>query len=123
MLGNCCVWWQDESSFSTYVFIECFLRARHHPYYFIRYTSSPHASLRGGCSSILQGRKLLFSRSVLSDSIVTPWTVTHQAPLSMGFPRQEYWRGLPFPSPRDLTNPGIRPAPPALRVDSLLLSP
>ena len=39
----------------------------------------------------------------------TPWTVAHQAPLSMGFPRQGYWRGLPFPSPRDLPDPGIRP--------------
>ena len=40
---------------------------------------------------------------------VTPWTVAHQAPLSMGFPRQEYWSGLPFPSPGDLHNPGIKP--------------
>ena len=38
----------------------------------------------------------------MSDSFVTPWTVAHQAPLSMGFPRQEYWSGLPFPSPGDL---------------------
>ena len=45
---------------------------------------------------------------------VTPWTVFHQFPLSMGFPRQEYWSGLPFPSPGDLPNPGIRPASPAL---------
>ena len=40
---------------------------------------------------------------------VTPWTVVHQAPLSMGFPRQAYWNGLPFPSPGDLPNPGIKP--------------
>ena len=40
---------------------------------------------------------------------VTPWTVAHQAPLSMGFPRQEYWSGLLFPSQGDLTNPGIKP--------------
>ena len=40
---------------------------------------------------------------------VTPWTVTCQASLSMGFSRQEYWSGLPFPSPRDLPNPGIEP--------------
>ena len=46
--------------------------------------------------------------------IVTPWTVVHQAPLSMGFPRQEYWSGLPFPSPGDLPDPGIEPASPAL---------
>jgi len=46
-----------------------------------------------------------------------PWSVAHQAPLSMGFPRQEYWSGLPFPSPGDFPNPGIEPesrAPPAL---------
>ena len=40
---------------------------------------------------------------------VTPWTVAHQAPLSMGFPRQEYWSELPFPSPGDLPDPGIKP--------------
>ena len=45
---------------------------------------------------------------------VTPWTVAHQFPLSMGFPRQEYWSVLPFPSPGDLPNPGIRPTSPAL---------
>ena len=39
---------------------------------------------------------------------VTPWTVAHQAPLSMGFSRQEYWSGLPFPTPRDLSNPGTK---------------
>ena len=40
---------------------------------------------------------------------MTPWTVAHQAPLSMGFPRQEYWSVLPFPSPGDLSGPGIEP--------------
>ena len=40
-------------------------------------------------------------------TLVTPWTVDQQAPLSMGFPKQEYWSGLPFPSPEDLSNPGI----------------
>ena len=40
---------------------------------------------------------------------VTPWTVAHQAPLSLGFPRQEYWIGLPFPPPGDLPDPGIIP--------------
>ena len=44
----------------------------------------------------------------------TPWTVAFQAPLSMGFPRQEYWSGLPFLSPGDLPNPGIKPVSPAL---------
>ena len=46
-------------------------------------------------------------------SSATLWTVAGQAPLSMGFPRQEYWRGLPFPSPGDLPNPGIKPTSPA----------
>ena len=54
----------------------------------------------------------------MSDS-VTPWTVAHQAPLSMGFPRQEYWSGLPFPPPGDLPNPGIELGSPALQADSL----
>ena len=44
---------------------------------------------------------------------VTPWTVAYQAPLYMGFSRQEYWSGLPFPSPGDLPNPGIEPRSPA----------
>ena len=44
----------------------------------------------------------------------TPWTVAHQASLRMGFPRQEYWSGLPFPSPEDLPSPGIKPVSPAL---------
>ena len=43
---------------------------------------------------------------------VTPWTAAHQAPLSVGFPRQEYWSGLPFPSPGDLPDPGIEPRSP-----------
>ena len=51
---------------------------------------------------------------------VAPWTVAHQAPLSMEFSRQEYWSGLPFPSPGDLPYPGIEPGPPALQQDSLL---
>ena len=54
------------------------------------------------------------SHSVVSDSSATPWTVARQAPLSMGFSRQEYWSVLPFPSPGDLPNPGIEPMSPAL---------
>ena len=49
----------------------------------------------------------------------TPWTVAHQAPPSMGFTRQEYWSGLPFPSPGDRPNPGIEPSSPALQADAL----
>ena len=53
----------------------------------------------------------------------TPCIVTYQAPLSMGFYRQEYWSGLPFPSPGDLPDPGIEPGSPALQVDALLSAP
>ena len=44
----------------------------------------------------------------------TPWTIAYHAPRSMGFSRQEYWSGLPFPSPEDLPDPGIEPGSPAL---------
>ena len=57
-----------------------------------------------------------FERVQLS---VTLWTVAHQAPLSMEFSRQEYWSGLPFPSPGGLLDPGIEPGSPALQADSL----
>ena len=50
---------------------------------------------------------------------MTSWTVACQAPLSMEFSRQEYWSGLPFPSPGDLPDPGIDPGSPALQADSL----
>ena len=49
----------------------------------------------------------------------TPWTIAHQTPLSMGSSKQEYWSGLPFPSPGDLPNPGIRPRSHILQADSL----
>ena len=61
---------------------------------------------------------ICFSRSAALIS-ATPRTVTHQAPLSMEFFRQEYWSGLPFPSSGDLPNPGIEPGSPALQADAL----
>ena len=54
---------------------------------------------------------------------VTPWTVAHQALASVGFSRQEYWSGLPFPSPEDLPDPGIEPRSPTLQADALLSEP
>ena len=53
----------------------------------------------------------------------TPWTVAYQAPLSMGFSRQEYWSGVPFPAPGDLSDPGIEPLSAALQADSLPSEP
>ena len=63
--------------------------------------------------------------SVISNSPATPWTTARQAPLSMGFSKQEYWSGLPFPSPGDHPDAGTEPVSPvsiALQVDSLPLS-
>ena len=59
----------------------------------------------------------LFAKSC--PTLLIPWTVTHQAPLSVRFSRQEYWSGLPFASPGDLPNPGIEARSPALQADSL----
>ena len=54
---------------------------------------------------------------------MTPWTVVYQVPPSMGFSRQKYWSGLPFPSPGDFPNPGVESGSPALQADSLLSEP
>ena len=56
-------------------------------------------------------------------TLVTPWTIAHQARLSMGFPKQEHWSRLSFPSPGDLPDPGIKPGSPALQEDSLQTEP
>ena len=56
-------------------------------------------------------------------TLATPWSVARQAPLSMGFSRQEYWSGLPFPSPGDLPDPGIEPRSPTLQAAALPFEP
>ena len=66
---------------------------------------------------------LLLCCSIMSDIFATTWTLFHKAPLSMGFPRQEYWSGLPFPSPGDLPKPGIELGSPELQADSLPTEP
>ena len=63
------------------------------------------------------------SLSSVRSLFATPWTVAYQAPLSMGFSRQEYWSGLPFPSPGDLPNTGIKPGSPTLQADALTSEP
>ena len=55
-------------------------------------------------------------------TLMIPWTVAHQVPLSMGFSRQEYWNGMPFPSPGDLPDPGIEPGSSSLQTDFSPLS-
>ena len=70
-------------------------------------------------SEVYQMLSSIYEDDVVVESLcpalsATPWTVARQAPLSMGFPRQEYWSGLPFPSPGDPPDPGIEPISPAL---------
>ena len=82
---------------------------------------APALVFRGDSTWLWQCCARMCACPVMSDS-VTPWTVARQAPLSMRFSRQEYWGGLPFPSPRDLPDPGIKPlslACPALQEASL----
>ena len=69
---------------------------------------------------VLKVKVKSFSRVWL---FATPWTVAHQAPPSMGFSRQEYWSGLPFPSLGYLPDPGIEPRSPALQADALTSEP
>ena len=67
-------------------------------------TNSISVTIKGKCVCVY-----MLGRYIMSDSFETLWTGALQAPLSMGFSRQEYWSGLPFPPPRDLPNPGIKP--------------
>ena len=78
-------------------------------------------ALQAGSLPLASPGKSKVKALVTSDS---PWTiVAHQASLSMGFPREEYWSVLPVPSPGDLPDPGIKPRSPALQADSLLSEP
>ena len=81
----------------------------------------PGPEIQPMSSTLARSDKVMsFSRARL---FATPWTVAYKTPLSMEFSRQKYWSGLPFPSPGDLSNPGIEPRSPALQVDSLPLEP
>ena len=68
--------------------------------------------------SVVSGLKVKVKSLSRVQLLGTPWTVAHQAPPSMGFSRQEYWNELPFPSPGDLSDPGIKPRSPALQADA-----
>ena len=83
--------------------------------------SSRAALLSAARSCVLISLKVLVAQCVWL--FATPWTVAYQVPPSMGFSRQEYWRGFPFPSPGDLPNPGIKPGFHALQADSLPSEP
>ena len=79
-------------------------------------------SVQGEDYCLLSRKSVSVSRSVMSHSFATLWTIACQSPLSMGSSRQEYWSGLPFSPPGDLPDPMIESVSPALQVDSLLLS-
>ena len=74
------------------------------------------------CFRSMNERKKVKSLSCVQ-LFVTPWTVAYHAPPTVGFSRQEYWSGLPFHSPEDLPNPGIKPGSPTLWVEPLPSEP
>ena len=76
---------------------------------------APHLFSQGCLLSFYSGGSLV-AKSCLT--LATPWTVVHKAPLSMGFSRQEYWSGFPFPTSGELPHPGIEPESPSLQADS-----
>ena len=86
-------------------------------------------SLNHFCCCLIQGKCYVNVKKVKVKSLsrvrlfATPWTVAYKALPSMGFSRQEYWSGLPFPSPGDLPDPGIEPGSPALQADALPSEP
>ena len=82
--------------------------------------SGPDADSHGRCPDSKVSQVKLLSRVRLFS---TPCTIAYQAPPSMGFSRQEYWSGVPFPSPEDLSKPGIEPKSPTLQADSLPSEP
>ena len=84
---------------------------------------SPAAEIRGSQDNVYIHMYMFFSHQVVSNSFATPWTVACQVPLSMGFPRQEDWSGLPFPPPGNLPNPEFEPKSPALQADSFTTEP
>ena len=92
---------------------------------FDRLFSSTHARNVGVVNQCRDGKtesvKVLVAQS--SPTLMTPWTAARQAPLSMGFSRQEFWGGQPFPSPGRLPDPGIKAGSPALQEDSLPSEP
>ena len=75
------------------------------------------------CLFVVNNQKVKVKSLSRVQLFATPWTTAHQAPLSMGFSRQEYWSGVPFPSPGDLPDPGIEPGSPAFQVDALTSEP
>ena len=81
------------------------------------YSSSSSSVVTQACPTLFFF--FFFSFFFFMSNSATPWTIACQAPLSMGFSRQEYWSGLPFPSPGDLPDPGIEHRSPTLQADSL----
>ena len=113
-------WWSEDSFRDTDMFENpWFSPGRERPSFSLRRNQSPpfQCLVLSWCAS--ESEKC----QSLSWLCVTPWTVAHQAPLSMGFSRQEYWSGLPWPPPGDLPNPGMEPGSPAWQMDSLPSEP
>ena len=79
--------------------------------------SGPAPQSRREAASQAVGARRVYTHTTVHAQLcptLKPWTVAHKAPPPLGFPRQEYWRGLPFPTPGDLPDPGIQPTSPAM---------
>ena len=118
---TCVFWWMAVITETMKTFLENVAHAKWSIFVFdnrIRRTWSV-------LSKIMTSMKVKVKVKSLShvQLFATPWTVTYQAPWSMGFSRQEYWSELPFPFPGDLPNPGIEPGSPALQIDALPSEP
>ena len=97
----------------------------------MKYGNTAYQTLQHATKTVARGKFIMPCACMLHSFshvrlFATLWTIAYQAPLSMGFSRQEYWSGLPRPPPGDLPNPGIEPtslAFPALQADSLPTEP
>ena len=111
-----------QESDSIYIFFQNLFSSYSFPSWFIKGLSmAPCATVGPVHHSLHLVVAVLVAKLCLT--LVTPWTVAWQSPLSMGFPRKEYWSGLPFLSPGHLPDPGIEPGSPTLQVDSLPAEP
>ena len=90
---------------------------------FQRFRSNWATNIHCGTKILYAAWKVKMKSLSCVQLFATPWTVAHQASPSMGFSRQEYWCGLPFPSPGDLPHPGIEPRSPSLQTDALPSEP
>ena len=124
---NKTMWKEDPSSFmkgfDLYVQFSYFLNTEHRRTWLMLFPLLCSINSHLGRFSFFSSMKVKVKSLSRAQLFATLWTVAYQAPLSMGFSRQEYWSGLPFPSPGDLPDPGIEPRSTTLQADALTSEP